>query len=617
MKVAHRIIAVVVLMMGQLVYAQNQPQSQAPELSIGENTKLSAGGLFTFGYTGDYGDVVSSEHGLTFGVDGRVAGYYYNPNFISFTATPYYNQSRDNSSYQSLTGATGVSATVDLFKGSHFPGSVSYRYDRNSSGTFGLTGQPNFTTIGKGQGFGINWSALLPNLPTLTVGYTQGDGSGTIYGTSETTNSNTRLFNVRSGYQIAGFRLNAFYDRNSLNSKFPQFLAGQSESVQDSKGNDVGFGAQHPLPLHGQFYANYNRSSADTGYFSDAGLISNRSNYTDDIVNTGASFHPTQKLSLNVTENYTSNLNGYLSQSLSGNGIAEPGLSLGSGAHSSTVGGGATYQFTNNLSATSQATYYDQEYFGKNYTGTYLSGTVNYGKRLLDMFTFSGSVIDSSNGQGTNALGFMGNVNFFHNIKGFQTSGVFTYAQNVQSLLVTYTTSYYSYSANTHRHLPAGLEWTAAFNGTHSGLTNYQGTSSRGEGYSTSLGSRKFTVTGNYTQSTGISLLGVGGFVPVTATPGVTDFITFGGTSYGGGISVSPVRRFVIAGSFNRAISNTVGQTISHNNTEIFNAQMQYHLRRIGVQAGYTRFTQGISAVGAPANTTSYFVGISRWFDFF
>jgi hypothetical protein len=105
--------------------------------------------------------------------------------------------------------------------------------------------------------------------------------------------------------------------------------------------------------------------------------------------------------------------------------------------------------------------------------------------------------------------------------------------------------------------------------------------------------------------------------VPVSGTPGINDFITFGGSSYGGGVSVTPLRRLVIAGSFSRAISNTVGQTISHNNTEIFNAQMQYHLRRIGLQAGFTRFTQGISAVGAPANTTSYFVGISRWFDFF
>ena len=77
--------------------------------------------------------------------------------------------------------------------------------------------------------------------------------------------------------------------------------------------------------------ANYNRSSADTNYFSDAGSNSNQSNYTDDIVNTGASFHPTQKLSLNVTENYTSNLNGYLSQSLSGTGTRRAGTQPGIG----------------------------------------------------------------------------------------------------------------------------------------------------------------------------------------------------------------------------------------------------------------------------------------------
>lgn len=34
---------------------------------------------------------------------------------------------------------------------------------------------------------------------------------------------------------------------------------------------------------------------------------------------------------------------------------------------------------------------------------------------------------------------------------------------------------------------------------------------------------------------------------------------------------------------------------------------MQYHLRTIGLRPGYTRFTQGISAVGIPDRTTSYF----------
>jgi len=243
---------------------------------------------------------------------------------------------------------------------------------------------------------------------------------------------------------------------------------------------------------------------------------------------------------------------------------------------------------------------------------------VGYGRKLLDTFTFSGAVVDSSTAQGDNALGFIANVNAFHRLAGWQLSGNFSYAQNVQTLLVTYSTSYYNYSGNVRRRLANGLNWTAAFNGTHSGLSHYQDTTSHSEGYSTSLGTRTVTITGNYTNSTGISLLGIGGLVPINVTPGVNDFVTFSGASWGGGVSVTPIRRLILSGAFNRAISNTNSNSmISHNNMEIFNAQLQYHVRRIGLQAGYTRFTQGISIVGLPATTSAYFVGFTRWFDFF
>jgi len=611
MKVANRIIGLTVLLMAQLAAAQ---------LNVGENTKLNAGGLFTFGYTGDYGDQIPSDHGLDLGFDGKVSGYYYNPNFLSFTATPYYDQSRADSNYQSLTGASGVDGTANFFTGSNFPGSVNYHYDTNSTGTFGLAGQPNFTTYGTTQGFGINWSALVPDWPTLSVGYSQESGNSTIYGTDQEANSSTRLFNLHSNYQISGFRLNGYFDRNSLNSEFPEFLAGEQATEQESSGHDFGFGAQHLLPLHGTFYVNYNRASSTSDYLSDQGQnasTSNTSSYTDSNETANATFHPTEKLSLNVTQNYTDNLSGYLAQNLASNGVAPPGVNLGTGSYSSTLGGGATYSFTNFLSGSMQATYYDQHYFGQSYTGEYLSGTVNYGKRLFDMFTFSASVIDSSNGQGTNAVGFIGNVNFFRRFGGWQTSGQFSYAQNVQTLLVTYTISYYSYSANVNRRLPGGMRWIAAFNGNHSGLSQEQGTSNHSEGYSTSLSTRRLAINGLYTQSSGVSLLGAGGLISPTLTPGLSNIILFGGSSYGGGISVTPVKRLSVSGTFNRAISNTIASTTSHNNMEIFNAQMQYHLRKIGLLAGYTRFTQGISAIGAPANTTSYFVGMTRWFDFF
>jgi hypothetical protein len=461
----------------------------------------------------------------------------------------------------------------------------------------------------------------LPGLPTLSVGYSQGSGHSSLYGTDAETDSSTRLFNVHSNYQIEGFRLNAYFDHNTFDSKYPAFLAGAEAEQQDSTGHDLGFAAQHALPLHGSFSIGYNRSSATSDYLATEGPSagsSNVTNYTTSTETANASFHPTQKLSFNVSENYAGNLNGYLVENLGNNGAPPPpGVDMGSGSHSYTLGGGVGYSFTDYLMGQAQATYYNQYYFGNNYTGEFLSGSVNCSRKLWNTFSFSGAVIDSSNGQGTNALGFLANLNAFHRFGGWQASGQFSYAQNVQTLLVTYTTSYYQYNANLHRRFSRGMQWTAAFNGSHSGLTNYQGTSSHSEGYSTSFGMPRFIVDAQYSQSSGVQLLGAGGIIQPGPAPGLTDFILFTGSAYGGGISVTPIKRMSISGTFSRAISNTLATIDSHNNTEIYNAQLQYHLRRISLQAGYTRFTQGISAIGAPVNNTSYFVGMTRWFDFF
>ncbi len=607
MKLANLIFALGLLLMAQMAAAQAQ---------LGD-VRLNGGGLFTMGYEGDYGDSLPSDHGLDLGFNGSFDGYYYNPNFLSFSVAPYWGQSRADSNYQSLTSARGVNGIANFFTGSHFPGSVNYHYDGNSTGMLGLVGQPNFTTRGQGDGIGIGWSAILPGLPTLSVGYSQGNGNSTLYGTDQKDQTNTRLFNLRSTYNLTGFRLNGYYNFNTYHSVLPEFLSGEGDSVQNSQLHDFGFGAQHDLPLHGTFSATYDRNTVNSDYLYNAttGGNQNNSNYTDSTEIANATFHPTNKFSFSFTQNYTSNLSGYLEQSL-GNGTPVAGVDLGTGSYSSNFGGGAGYNITSYLGAQVQATYYDQHFFGKTYSGEYLSGTVNYNKRLLDTFTFSASVIDSSNGQGTNAVGFIGNVNMFHHFGRWVTSGQFSYAQNVQTVLITYTTSYYNYSANVSRRLWGNLQWISAFNGNHTGITQEQGSDSHSESYSSSLSARRWSLTGNYTQSRGVTLLGATGPVAVTPTPGLTNFILFTGASYGGGASITPLKRLSVSGTFSRAISDTLSSTYSANNTEIINAQMQYRLRRIGLLAGYTRFTQGISAIGLPANTTSYFVGISRWFDF-
>jgi hypothetical protein len=590
------------------------------QMQVGDNLQLKGNALLTAGYQGVYGDSseIQSSHGLDFGLNGTLSGSYYNPNFASFNISPYYNQSQANSNFQSITGASGVTATANLFTGSHFPGSVSYRDDYNSTGTFGLAGEPNFTTHGHGDGFGIGWSALIPGLPTLSTSYTQGSGSGTVFGTDQETGSDTKLFNLRSTYAIEGFHLNGFYDHNSLHATYPEFLAGEQETVSNTSGHDLGFGANRNLPINGSFYVNYTRSEATTDFLGENDTTTN---YTTSTETSGATIHPTQKLSLFVNESYTDNLSGYLNQNLINSGTVQTPFDLGSGSNSLTFGGGAAYQISNFMGAQAQATYYDQHYFGKSFTGTYITGTLNYNRRILDMFTFSAGVIEESNGQGSNSVGFLGTANYFHRIKGWETSGTFSYAQNVQSLLVTYTTSYYNYTARLHRRIGYGWSWIASFNGSHSGLTQQAGNDSDSKSYSTSISSRRFTLTGNYTRASGNSLLTNAGLVTIAPTPGIpeSNLILFSGDSYGGGLSATPLRKLTVSATFNRALSNTLSSsTNSHNNEELFNAQVQYHLRRIGLLAGYTRFTQGISATGLPPGTSnSYFAGVSRWFDFF
>lgn len=610
-RVAPGIVGLLLLMAIPLASAQ---------LQVGDDLRMKANGLFTFGYTGDFGEgsQVASDHGLTFGMDGNLSGSYYNPNFLSFNVNPYVNQSRDNSNYQSLTGASGVNGAVNLFTGSHFPGSVSFHDDYNSTGTFGLQGSPDFTTHGRGDGFGIGWSALIPGLPTLSVGYQQGSGSGTVYGSDQETSSDSRLFNVRSSYAIEGFHLNGFYDHNTLNATYPEFLTGNQESVSDTSGHDFGFGANRNLPINGSMYINYNRSEASTDF---QGQNDSTNSYTTSTETSGVTFHPTQKLSLFANQSYTDNLSGFLNQTVISSGSVQTPFNLGSGSDSLQFSGGAAYQFTNFLGAQGQATYYDQYYFGKSYTGTFITGNVNYNRRILNMFTFSAGIVEESNGQGSNSVGFLGNVNYFRRIKGWETSGSFAYAQNVQSVLITYTTSYYNYTARLHRRFGPGLTWIATYNGTRSGLTQQPGSDNHSESYTTSFSSRRFTVSGNYSKSNGESILTSTGLVALPPTPGVPtgDLVLFNADSYGGGVSATPLRHLTIAASFSRALSNTLSNaTYSRNNTEIFNAQLQYHLRRIGLLSGFTRFTQGISATGLPPGTAnSYFVGVSRWFDFF
>ena len=67
-------------------------QFQAGDLS------MSVNGLLSAGYNANYGDTVASGHSLVLGGSGTLNGSYYNPNFLNYTFSPYYNRSQDRKS---------------------------------------------------------------------------------------------------------------------------------------------------------------------------------------------------------------------------------------------------------------------------------------------------------------------------------------------------------------------------------------------------------------------------------------------------------------------------------------------------------------------------------------
>jgi hypothetical protein len=590
------------------------------QVQVGDDLRMNLNGVLNGGYTASYGDQIPSNHGLDFGGSAVLSGSYYNPNFINFNVNPYYDQSRADSEFQSLTNSSGVIGNANFFTGTRFPGFASYNYTRNSSGTFGLASGPNFTTVGNGQGFGIGWSALLPGWPTFSANYSQGTGDGTVFGTNEKSRSATHTLNLRSSYRAAGWLLNAQYSHLNISSNFPSFLNGQPDTnFSSSSGNNYLISGIHNLPWHGSVSLTFNHSTYSGDFGSTLADTTGVSDYTTNTETANFSFRPTVKLGLFVNQNYTSNLNGFIYQNIANSGGGVPLSQLDSTANSSTLSTGAYYNFTKNLYGQAQITYFDQAYFGQTYQGSYLTGTIGYGRRILDTFTFSGSVIESSNKFANNNLGFIANLNAFHRIGLWEVSGGLSYAQNVQTLLVTYTTSYYNYNANVHRRLGRGMQWTGAFTGSHSGFSQEPGTVNSSEGFTTSLAMRRVAFNANYVQSKGQALLTSTGIQPIN-TPGLINVgqIVYNGKSYGAGLSLTPLPRLSISGNYSYATSDTLSNSyFSNNRTEIFYGQLQYRLRKISLLAGYTKFGQAISGVNGTGNEYSYFIGVTRYFNFF
>lgn len=594
----------------------------AAQIKLGETTN-SANGTISTGYSATYGNMANSTHGWTVGGVANLSGSYYSPNFLSYNISPYLNQSRANSNFQSISNASGVNATANIFAGSQFPGSVNYSEAYNAEGNYSVPGLANYVTHGNSQTFGVNWSENLPDAPSVSAGFQMGHSGYSVYGTNDQGNNSFRSVNLHSGYRWQGFNTGAYYTKGWSQAQIPQIVAGlaaQTHSATDG----IGINVSHMLPWNGSATAGFNRSHWDTSYlgYSSKGTI--------DLVNALAAVHPRQSISLTGSLNYSDNLAGQLAQSVVSAGGSVTELNTGSSSNSLDTMGTVTYTPTPNLQTSAFIERRSQTFLGESYGIVSYGGSLGYSRRVLDG-SFNGSFVltaNKANQTGEDTLGFSTTENYTTLVRGWNVTGSFGYAQNVQTLLVTYQNSYYNFSGNAHRHWGM-FNMSFGGGGARTALTQQAGTTSSSQAYNASLGYGQWAMaTGSYSKASGQALATGTGLVPVpvpspTLPPGVVAL--FGGDSYSFSLSSAPVKRLILSASYSKAISNTsslstdTGLTsASSNANDQFNSLVQYQYRKLYFTSGYARLQQGFSVAGSkPQIVSSYYMGLSRWFNFF
>ena len=225
----------------------------AAQMELGD-TRLSLSGDIGFNYDGTMNQGASG-HSLALSGDADLTGSYYNSSFLNFNVRPFYGRNQSNSVFGAVTNSSGVNSGVNLFSGSHFPGSFSFSKVVNSSGEYGVPGSAvGLATNGNNQGFGVSWSALVPDWPTLTASYAITSGSSSIYGTQQENKQTDHDLTLMSTYNVAGFRLAGGYSHRNVDGTFSEVLEGVPAPVQSSTAtNNYQVNASHTFPMSGSY----------------------------------------------------------------------------------------------------------------------------------------------------------------------------------------------------------------------------------------------------------------------------------------------------------------------------------------------------------------------------
>lgn len=577
----------------------------------------TANGQLSTVYADEYGDLQTGQHSWGFAGTGTIAGNYYNPNFLSFSLLPYYGRSQDNSDSQSITNASGYTGTVNIFGGSHFPGFVNFNQTWNSSGTFGIPDVSGLTTRNNNHGLNVGWSLLLPSLPTLSIAYGDNSGTSSLLGSDTSTAFTTHSLNVGSTYNLAGFYLNGGFIHLTNDTNFNGLENGETETT-DGSSNQYRLTAQRGIPYNNsRFSLGLTRSSFSSNDSTGGQNYGTTDNAT---ANLNLRF---PRVPVTLTATYTDNLLGSFEQQLISSGETPLASIVSPESHSLSLEASTFYTVLPRLVVGGYVDRTEQYFAGQSFGLTQVGVNANYNfLRKLKGLTFTAGLVDSANQQGNTRVGFVGNAGYNRYFGKWEVGSFVRYDQDVQTLLVMYTTSTLNYGATIKRQFSHDLRWAGVVNIVKSVFEQQSGDGSHAESFTGMFIWRRATLSGTYTKSNGTSILTATGLVASPLPPSLispSNTVVYNGSSYGVNLSVNPVRNMVISTAWSKALSNTVSPLLlSNNGSTNYYGLATYQYRKLLFSAGVTKFDQSISSANAlPAMLTSYSFGVSRWFKGF
>lgn len=604
---------------------------------------ITASGSVSAAYV--HSNTNSGLDNLNMGSAWDVAGSYYNPKFLQFQVSPYYDFGREFSQTEFVTGGKGVGASLNAFSGGSFPLTINYHRAKTSEATYNLPGSPNgIGGNGTSQDMSVGWAISLWHLPTLQLSYLKNDGDFITLGSDAHGSSHGDGYSIGSQYVLLGFNLMATYGSTAMAQTLPNLFMNSAVST-DTKQKTLRFGVSRTL-----WTSTYFDSTASRLHWtSDAtGKLEDR---TFDSAAASLSTRFSSKFSTGLHLNYSSDLSGSrISSLLAGTPSTETGglfpVALATGNQFKTLGyseavnysvghglrlgasaqqgtGSDTSGATTNTSMDSAHANYGRKLFG----GSISAG---YGLGLSNISYTSGNTgaLSTSSGISTSSgssLGHSASLGYSHQAgMGWGYNGSFQYSQSdSQGTLALSSRSYggdFSVKSRVFR-------WNVTA-GAHLNKSRAESTilnEDLQKSFRIAVSKGPLNLTASQQFSSGLSLITAAGLQLLP----VTDSIVIGNslnnlitptTSKSSSLAMTyaPSRLLELDASWTRAQYETI---LASGKKDGLNDQLdfivKYRFRQMDCRAGYRRYLQQFSGVASQFNAQTVYFQVSRRFNLF